>query len=300
MRVKKDYNAIFQGLRKKIVYSKDRKEKVYVKTLKSWKQCYSAESKARKELPQYWFVDDKGDVISVARKKPILLKRDYKTDFENRYKNANRYNYHYDGHKNITASTLVALCFGSEIYGKAKDLLKKKGLEAFGNNADQDNVQVHHHDKQGDNNNPDNLELLTSRVHKVIHNRQKGLTEKEYLLQVGKVAAVEEPERITALLIDDKKLSKKILSVDEMRLCERAQEQLQRVYQECYTLLANKCLELVLQIKDIDYFDKERFVCYENSIMFRYVRTAKDTITSDLVNYDPKIKNIIFIKKKSV
>ena len=314
----KQYEKLFRSLALEGLWvsTDDGSEKVYVDNYEEWRQCYSPYSKARAELPKYWFVNSKGDLISVQSGKAVLLKKDDKLSAEYREQNpekkTNRYlNYHYDGGANITAHTLVALVFESMAYGRAQELINEKGLAAFGNSAKVDNVQTHHLDSNKQNNRPSNLENVTALSHKILNVNQERVTDEsraDFMQKFSRMAAVEEPGRISLMIMDEEPdirdttkqvQTKQLRAVNDISFSQESFYQALKLYdkavQEKHRHIADECIKLILQHKSIDYFNDKRFICYNNQLYFECIRTAADEISTTEVEYSEKIKNPIFI-----
>lgn len=314
----KQYDKLFRQLvlEGMWVSTEDKSESIFIDQHEEWRQCYSPYSKARAELPKYWFVNSKGDLISVQSGKAVLLKKDDKLSAEDREQNpekkTNRYlNYHYDGGANITAHTLVALVFESLAYGKAQELINEKGLAAFGNSAKEDNVQTHHLDSNKQNNRPSNLENVTALSHKILNVNQDRVTDEsraDFMQKFSRMAAVEEPGRISLMIMDEEpdmrdttKLvqTKQLRAVNDISFTQESFQQAKKLYdkavQEKHRLIADECIKRILEHKSIDYFNDKRYICYNGSLYFECIRTAADEISTTEVEYSEKIKNPIFI-----
>lgn len=314
----KQYEKLFRSLALEGLWvsTDDGTESIFIDQYEDWRQCYSPYSTARAELPKYWFVNSKGDLISVQSGKAVLLKKDDKLSAEDREQNpekkTNRYlNYHYDGGANITAHTLVALVFESMAYGRAQELINEKGLAAFGNSAKEDNVQTHHLDSNKQNNRPSNLENVTALSHKILNVNQDRVTDEsraDFMQRFCRAAAVEDPGRISLLIMDEQPdirettkqvPTKQLRAVNDISFSQESFQKALRLYnkavQEKHRLIADECIKLILQHKSIDYFNDKRFICYKNQLYFECLRTAVDEISTTEVEYSEEIKNPIFI-----
>lgn len=143
-------------------------EELILQDGEEFRQCYDENDPVRNVLPTSWFVSDQGNVISVYRGKPEWLLRD-KADKA-------RDTYHFclnDKIKIISSYALVGLTFGSEKFGTAKKLLDEQTVYCFGNYGDEENVQTHHVRNKKDYpeqiNDPENLEFMTVRAHRLCH-----------------------------------------------------------------------------------------------------------------------------------
>lgn len=315
----RQYEKLFRSLALEGLWvsTDDGSEKVYVDNYEEWRQCYSTYSKARAALPPYWFVNSKGDVISVATGKAVLLKKDDKLTKKDREQHPEKvdncyWHYHKDqGRENIPAHTLVSLVFESLAYGKAQELINEKGLNAFGNKADKDNVQTHHIDNNKQNNRPSNLENVTVRAHEILNVNQERVTDEsraDFMQKFSRAAAVEEPGRISLMIMDEQpdirdttKLvpTKQLRAVNDISFTQESFQKALRLYnkavQEKHRLIADECLRQILKHKSIDYFNDKRFICYNNSLYFECLRTAVDEISTTEVSYSKEITNPIYI-----
>lgn len=237
-----------------------------------WKQCYPLERgakklysyKARKKLPPYWFVNDKGDLISVHGKTPKFLKKDHQV------KEPKGYGYHYDRNKNIEAHNLVGLVFESKTFGDAEKLIKKHGLKAFGNKPGQ--VNGHHQDGNKENNTPSNIVFTTVEAHRMAHKiNEENMSEK------GKVAAVQEPNSVT-MVIEGKENQRQLIKTNRMLMSERAAESLGEVSNSIITLMLAKDL-------GIEYFREPRTVFIDKSNkLVSMTATADDEVETTEIN----------------
>lgn len=314
----RQYEKLFRSLALEGLWvsTDDGTESIFIDQYEDWRQCYSPYSTARAELPKYWFVNSKGDLISVQSGKAVLLKKDDKLSAEDREQNpekkTNRYlNYHYDGGANITAHTLVALVFESMAYGRAQELINEKGLAAFGNSAKEDNVQTHHLDSNKQNNRPSNLENVTALSHKILNVNQDRVTDEsraDFMQKFSRTAAVEEPGRISLLIMDEEPdmrdttkqvPTKQLSAVNDISFSKESFDKVMQLYdkaiEEKHRLIADECVKLILQHKSLDYFNDKRYICYNNSLYFECIKTAADEISTTEVEYSEKIKNPIFI-----
>ena len=262
---------------------KEKREYIIINLFDTWKQCYPLERgakklysyKARKKLPPYWFVNDKGDLISVRGSRPILLKKDHQVN------NPKGYGYHYDRNRNIEAHNLVGLVFGAKTYGNAEKLIKKHGLDAFGNRPGQ--VNGHHQDGNKENNTPDNIIFVTVEVHRMTHRiNEDNMTER------GEVAAVEEPRSITMVLEGTEKYKRQLVKADHIRVSQRAAESLENVSNSMITLMLAKDL-------GVDYFTEPKTVFIDTSNRFvTMVSTSEGEVETTEIEPSSDIKiNIV-------
>lgn len=216
----KDYKEIFDREMNsgRKIYTQDKTEELIIEDNEKWKQCYKPEDKIREQLPPFWFISDRGNLISVAKGKAYWLKKE---DFNN----SGRYSYHCNicidsetsVNKNIELHNLVRIVFGGLSYGKADELLQQQGIFAFGvKNSQQIKLNGHHIGDKADNS-PDNIELITTEAHKIIDKTPKKTdpeTIHKFLAELGKMAEQEEPDKFT-LLLTGQKIDKDTLEIIE-------------------------------------------------------------------------------------
>lgn len=145
-------------------------EFVFSRKSLEWRCAYSSKSKARKILPKYLYVSNRGDVISVYKEDPKLLKPDindgkYLRIGKGKYKDKDYKAYGLD--KPLYISHLVALCFNCPITPMARILLAVEGFNAFGKGSDMFHIEVHHRDKNTFNNTLNNLVIMTTLEHDI-------------------------------------------------------------------------------------------------------------------------------------
>ncbi len=132
-----------------------------------FRQCYKPDTPVLEELPEYWFVSRYGTVltfetgkIKCLRNSPQVCKSYPKITYLDRSDNTKKHC--------IRVHDLVALVYGSDVFGKANELLQEKGKSAFGSNADPDNVQGHHIADKENIYDPNNVQLMRSGLHRAI------------------------------------------------------------------------------------------------------------------------------------
>lgn len=135
-----------------------------------WVQCYAPNDTVRKMYPKYYFVSNKGNLVSVKGKKPRWLTPSDTTN------GRESYGFSINGEKHTSIGYLiVAVCFEAKTFGKADELMKKKGRDAFGK-IHADDLQGHHNDgfeKNGSraiNNDPNSITILTINIHRLFKN----------------------------------------------------------------------------------------------------------------------------------
>lgn len=150
-----------------------------------FKQCYSPNSRVRKQLPKYWFISKEGFLINVKGKEPAWVSPNLsasRPEFKPSTKD-------FPKKKSITAYDLVALTWGSFISPDASYLLETYGAAVIGRNKKDrkglhtNKVQGHHwnreyiHEKDIDsyilNNEPGNIQLVTNKEHDILHKLSK-------------------------------------------------------------------------------------------------------------------------------
>lgn len=203
-------------------------------------QCY-ADTPRRYQLPKYWFVSDKTHLVSVESGEPVWLKNNERSNGSIYYKFVITKE---DGSmqiKNIEAHNLIGLVSGSETYGRAGDLLDQEGVISFGvkkkgvlkNNG-------HHMDGDHNNNDPDNIQFVTTDIHTLMDSAPAPDADEEkqfrFMEKLGKLASQEEPNKISVFFdgyeYDEaeekyvKGLKKSIHATNKIKLSPRAFEEL--------------------------------------------------------------------------
>lgn len=181
-----------------------------------WKACYDPDDKARKVFPQNWILSDHGNLVSVRKNGKVrLIKKCF---------NGGRYASHYFGikeqtikNRRISLHNLVGVVFGSETYGRATELLKDQGIDAFGSMGDKDKINGHHKNKVTTTTDysPNNIRILTTEAHK-LENIPKDPEDREkvfsYMERCACVASEENPEGMT-VVYTGQELNKDTLAV---------------------------------------------------------------------------------------
>ena len=179
-------------------------EKFEAKEGEVFRQCY-ADIPERRTFPKYWFVSNYGNLISVKEKKLVWVHKIPREDLRH-------YTYKYfitigeeKVIKNIQLHNLVGLVFGSESFGKATELLKEKGVYAYGvKNSKEDRTQGHHIDGDSTNNKPENIKFVTDKVHSLLDSVPsiEATEEKQnnFIEKFGNLMKEENPNAITILL----------------------------------------------------------------------------------------------------
>lgn len=190
-----------------IILNKDATEVFVPEYDEVFKQCY-ADTPTRKYFPKYWFVSDKGNVISFYHDKPVWIKKNQRESGSCCYKFMAEKEDGSIGLKNIEVHDLVALVFDSYVYGQAKNLLEADGIYAFGVHSKESNaVQGHHINSDHEDNKPKNIQLVTSDVHKLLHSAPTDEADDEKVREWEKAAvhilSNEEPDRISLVFLGE-------------------------------------------------------------------------------------------------
>ena len=150
------------------IYNKDG-EQLKILDEERWVQCYHPKDSVRREYPKYVFVSDRGNFVSVNGNNPLWMTPSSTSNGRESYKFSVK-----GKTKSSIGYIVVAVCFGAKTFGKASELMQKKGRNAFGKMPF--DLQVHHekgyiktNDDAGrvHNNNPENLCILTVNVHQL-------------------------------------------------------------------------------------------------------------------------------------
>lgn len=299
----KDYLEIFEMEinSKEYVYTQDKTEKVRIADF-TWKPCYKKEHYIRKIFPKYWFISNKGHVISVYKGKAYLLKKDLDNG---------RYSYHFriyddDGRyviKNIELHNLLLLVHDGYFFGKAKEILKERGLYAFGvREKNKVNLQGHH--IKGKDNDINNTEGLTTNVHETIQKAPNELTDDvvgDFVQELGTVVADEEPNEICILetgqivnkntleIIEDD-TSRSIYATDDIKMSNNAIKQIQR-----YNTI-NIATDLLINNYGNDYFIEPKYLYTKDDLLHFYkCEMAADELKIKEINDTRELANKNYI-----
>lgn len=160
------FDAIEDG---QVIFSKNHKHQYIFHKSDGWRQAWSdTKTLAHAQLPQYWFVNPVGDVISVSyNARPVYVVPD--TDNIGRYPK-----YHYvlpnGSKKAIAVHNLAGLVWDAPMSAEAHYLFNTKGLRAFGTgNAD---ANGHHINDDITDSHFTNIEFLTKRPHAYMHDKK--------------------------------------------------------------------------------------------------------------------------------
>lgn len=303
----KDYKNRFDKLIKSKGKVYDRRVKRYIPIPyeEKWVQCYDKDDPVRSEYPKYIFVSDEGNLVSTENKnKPILLKPSFTSNNRESYGFSVKTGYkNKKGQKSRKKSQIsyiwVAVCFGSETFGKADEIMKAEGLKAFSSRK----LNIHHIegydlDKgRAYNNNPETLEILTVNIHKLFDKiPDQGSSEEEeinFMLEMSKRVS-EETDKPTILIpiYDDKATTGYIQNIPED---SKIISQIQEKYTEL--LLENfmtDSIQKIIEKKDAEYFDTERYVAvYMNPVKWFILKNNKNR---DGVEMRPIIDTDKFMK----
>ena len=157
------------------IYMKGEKEPLKLSEGEFFLQCYVPKysnilfAKARSQMPRYWFVSNKGNLVSVKRNKPVWIK--LQGDVRKEYRIASNETNGWEKDKPICNYDLVALVFGSYAFGKACEFLEKKGVWAIGKGKMM--VNGHHLlgfanlETQEDVNDYTKIEFVTEYIHQL-------------------------------------------------------------------------------------------------------------------------------------
>ena len=152
-----------------VIENLDRSEQYVFNTDYEWRQAWSdSKTLAHMQLPKYWFVNEIGDVISVAfASRPVYVTKD--KDNKAGY---TRYRYSMPNGqiKVITAQNLVGLVWDAPMTGEALYLLDTKGVSAFGTRIG--DVNGHHVDGDINNSHWSNVEFIVKSPHSDMHKKK--------------------------------------------------------------------------------------------------------------------------------
>lgn len=225
---------------------------------RSFRQCYDSKDKARSQLPPYWFCDQDGNVISIAKDKPMWLVPE---------NNHGRAAYHFvlieDGTVNkkiIRRASLCGIVWGSYRYGKADEVLSTEGIYGFGTNSSTKlTVSCHHKDEDKTNDNYNNLEFGTNRAHlQTIHKVPESDdidSQRKFIKRLSDMACEEEPDKVTLLITGNG--YKELVACDSNQLPDNLKESIRNT---AYQVLVSQYVEILLQTYGKEYFEEDRFL----------------------------------------
>ena len=183
------------------IFNSDKTDILRLEDGEIFDQCY-ADTPRRYQLPKYWFVSNKTRLVSVESGEPVWLKNNERANGSICYKFMITRD---DGSvqiKNIEAHNLIGLVFGSETYGRAGELLDKEGVFSYG--PKQKGVlknNGHHKDQDHSNNDPDNIQFVTTDIHTLMDSAPSPYADEEkqirFMQKLGELASQEEPNKIT-------------------------------------------------------------------------------------------------------
>lgn len=187
----------------KIIFNKNKSKILELQEDEVFQACWD-DSIYRRTLPDYWFISNKQNLISMYTGKPVWVKQNKRKDGTICYKY-----YINDGEKrklkSIEVHNLIALVFNSETYGRAGHLLNTEGVYAFGIKK-QGELKVNGHHKNGnhDDNNPNNIQIITTPVHIKLDNipnpnLKDEDKENEFMGELANLIVEEEPDKITLI-----------------------------------------------------------------------------------------------------
>ena len=265
-----EYKDIFDReiTRNRTITIEDKKEKIVITDDEEWKQCYKQGDKILEQLPKFWFVSDKCNLISVSSGKAYLVRKIKKCK--------DRYCYKFiigmDGDKpifkNIQCHNLTRLVFGGKSYGNADKLLEEDGLYSFSING----LQGHHIGDRTDNS-PGNNELLLAKPHRLVTrgqrlNRNNVEDVDNFLIDFELMASEEEPNKIS-VLFPGHKVDKKTLEIindNEIKLLDTMYSQNNVKFTE-QALNQMKSIRIIINAIDllidkygIDFFEESKYL----------------------------------------
>ena len=157
------FNAIVEG---QIIYNLEGSKQYVFSTRYNWRAAWSdSKTLAHKQLPLYWFVNEIGEVVSMAYStRPVFVAPDL-------YKDSKYPRYHVtleNGRtKSISVHNLSGLVWDVPVSKEVEALLNTKGLYAFGTRND--DINGHHIDGDITNNHYSNIQFLIKKRHSFMH-----------------------------------------------------------------------------------------------------------------------------------
>ena len=166
-----------------------------------------ADIPTRRTFPKYWYISQYDNLISAWNNKVKWIEPHERPDGNKCYKYIIKFEN--EAHlKTVETHNLLGLVFGSEAYGRAKELLKQDGVYAFGiKQKGIIRVNGHHKDGNHNNNTPDNIQFITTPVHILLDKiPSHNATDEDifrFMIDLSKLAEQEEPNKATIILTGD-------------------------------------------------------------------------------------------------
>lgn len=204
-----EYKTLFAEMYNtgEIIYNENTGEVFEAEDGEEFLQCW-ADTTTRRKFPLYWFVSDRGNLLSVKKDRIRWLNK-------NKRSNSEKISYKFmeklengTKNRNIEAHNLVGLVWGAEPFGLAAELLEEKGLDAFGvNNKEKPMVQGDHVNGNETDNSPGNIQFVTDDIHVLIGNapgyENTGAAHYKHMQKLGKVMEKENPSKTTVVFTGD-------------------------------------------------------------------------------------------------
>lgn len=289
-------NALYeQEPEDRIIYSLKKDDSFVLADDEEFKQCYSKKDKNRKVLAEYYFLSNKGHLVSVYNKKLTYIKPEREERNGRGSYNLTVYNKDTDRYerKRISSTDLMAAVFRDSIktYGKAGKIYEKKGLFAFGRNGSEGTIQAHHIDCDKTNDVPENIELVTTdKIHKIIHKTNKD--NPNDILRLMNTVLEEEPNKCTVIGAADN--YKIIDTKDKLIFTENGYKSLQNMLNDFKTLwLYNNSISILKNEFGKDYFNTPKYIYINNRFFKADIGFLQTPI--ELTENDPELvdKNYI-------
>lgn len=257
----------------KAIYTISKKKSFIPEENETFVQCW-ADTPKRKDLPKYWFLSEKENLITISKGKLNLVQKNYKDDGKKYYYKTSKKDK--NGKyiiKNIAGHNLQWLVFGARTFGDADRLLNEKGLYAFGTSAN--TLNGHHIDGNGANNAISNGEILTSRFHQLLTHVPKIDTDIGVLFKwYDKVIDSAEKENITTPFLittgEYKRSTEDSLKTDGDVFIQEITHT-EELAQVCKETIGKMELEILLTAiikKTIKRYGKEYFVPNTNRLVW--------------------------------
>lgn len=267
----KQYKEIFDREinSNRIITTSDKTEELVITDGERWKQCYKKGNKTREKFPKYWFISDKCNLISVQRGKPFLVRKNKQGKDRFAYK---FYIYEKDKDKPVLKSiqchNLVWLVFDGKSYGSAKKMIKKDGIYAYSING----VNGHHVGDKS-NNNPECIEALMGKVHRLVTraqrlNRNNVEDVDNFLIDFELISNEEEPNKISVLfpghkvdkntleMINDDEI-KYIDTIDSLDNVKFTKQALNKMKSVSIIICA---IDLLMDKYGVDFFEESKYL----------------------------------------
>ena len=252
-----------------------------------WEQICKHET--LKMFKPYYFCNQKHGIISIKGKTPKKLKPFIRNGYEQyclRIIDKSK------PQEYIEFTHITGILFDAEMYGKAKAILEKDGIKAFGLRGKDNKLQAHHINGKN-NNSADNIEFLTERAHSVLESVPDSKASEDdklkYMLKISDLAEREAPDKITIIPEPvDNNDAKKLIEEECTPEIQRGLE-LELLEHSGFT----GALRFLVKEKGLDYFKQPKVVYFYGKFNLKCTLLNDDKMRLERVNSFEKVDCIL-------